>query len=92
MAESPAGIQHVQALLKADMAAFKPKFRQAVTTDVALLDTVMRYILRQKGKQMRPMFASWLAGERYSGRRDSICPLLAVHHGRLSISPIPAVS
>ena len=56
MAESPAGIRHVQALLKADMAAFKPKFRQAVTTDVALLDTVMRYILRQKGKQMRPMF------------------------------------
>lgn len=42
--------------MKADMAAFKPKFRQAVTTDVALLDTVMRYVLRQKGKQMRPMF------------------------------------
>ena len=53
---TPAGIRHVQALLNADMAAFKPKFRQAVTTDVALLDTVMRYILRQKGKQMRPMF------------------------------------
>ena len=69
MAESPAGIQHVQALLKADMAAFKPKFRQAVTTDVALLDTVMRYILRQKGKQMRPMFV-FLSARLHGGVDD----------------------
>ena len=44
MAESPAGIQHVQALLKADMTAFKPKFRQSVTTDVALLDLSLIHI------------------------------------------------
>lgn len=51
-----ANLKHVTSLLARDMAAFKPKFRAAVTTDVALLDTVMRYILRRKGKQMRPMF------------------------------------
>ena len=49
-------LKRVTSLLAGDMAAFKPKFRAAVTTDVALLDTVMRYILRRKGKQMRPMF------------------------------------
>ena len=51
-----ADLKRVTSLLEGDMAAFKPKFRAAVTTDVALLDTVMRYILRRKGKQMRPMF------------------------------------
>ena len=49
-------LKRVTSLLAGDMAAFKPKFRAAVTTDVALLDKVMRYILRRKGKQMRPMF------------------------------------
>ena len=42
-------LKRVTSLLAGDMAAFKPKFRAAVTTDVALLDTVMRYILRRKG-------------------------------------------
>ena len=51
-----ADLKRVTSLLEGDMAAFKPKFRAAVNTDVALLDTVMRYILRRKGKQMRPMF------------------------------------
>ena len=49
-------LKRVSTLVKGDLAAFKPKFRAAITTDVALLDTIMRYILRQKGKQMRPMF------------------------------------
>ena len=56
MSEPRANLKRVQALLKGDMDAFKPKFRQSVSTDVVLLDTVMRYILRRKGKQMRPMF------------------------------------
>ena len=51
-----ADIRKVQSLLAADMAAFKPKFKATVSTDVALLDTIMRYVLRRKGKQMRPMF------------------------------------
>ena len=60
-------LKRVTSLLAGDMAAFKPKFRAAVTTDVALLDTVMRYILRRKGKQMRPMFVFLSA--RLHGRR-----------------------
>ena len=56
MSEPRANLKRVQSLLKGDMDAFKPKFRQSVSTDVVLLDTVMRYILRRKGKQMRPMF------------------------------------
>ena len=51
-----ADIKRVQALLANDMHAFKPKFRATVSTDVALLDTIMQYVLRRKGKQMRPMF------------------------------------
>ena len=61
-----ADLKRVTSLLEGDMAAFKPKFRAAVTTDVALLDTVMRYILRRKGKQMRPMFV-FLSARLHSG-------------------------
>lgn len=38
------------------MAAFEPKFRAAMQSRVRLLDQIMGYIVRRKGKQMRPMF------------------------------------
>ncbi len=38
------------------MAAFEPKFRAAMQSRVQLLDQIMSYIVRRKGKQMRPMF------------------------------------
>lgn len=35
---------------------FEIKFREAMKSKVALLDTIMAYIVKRKGKQMRPMF------------------------------------
>lgn len=35
---------------------FEQHFKDALTTRIGLLDRVLRYILRRKGKQMRPMF------------------------------------
>lgn len=49
-------ISSIQAPVAADMQAFKVHFREAMRTDVALLDLIMRHILRRKGKQMRPLF------------------------------------
>lgn len=38
------------------MEDFERKFRQSMKSDVALLDKVTQYILKRKGKQIRPMF------------------------------------
>ena len=35
---------------------FEKKFRSSMKSNVALLDIITRYILKRKGKQMRPMF------------------------------------
>ncbi len=39
-----------------EMKTFQPFFKSSMKSKVALLDIITNYILRQKGKQMRPMF------------------------------------
>jgi octaprenyl-diphosphate synthase len=39
-----------------ELKEFEAKFSDAVKSNTPLLDTVMRYIIERKGKQMRPMF------------------------------------
>lgn len=39
-----------------NLAEFEKKFRGSVKSSVPLVDTITRYIVRRKGKQMRPMF------------------------------------
>jgi octaprenyl-diphosphate synthase len=43
-------------LLEEELKTFERKFRQAVQSRVALLDRITRYIVKRKGKQLRPMF------------------------------------
>jgi octaprenyl-diphosphate synthase len=40
----------------AELDDFELKFRDAMKSNVALLDTIMTYIVKRKGKQIRPMF------------------------------------
>ncbi len=42
--------------IKEEMERFEPFFRRSMQTKVPLLNVIMNYILRRKGKQMRPMF------------------------------------
>jgi len=44
------------------MEAFEKKFRASMKTRVLLLDKIMTYIVKRKGKQMRPMFVFLSAG------------------------------
>ena len=53
---SSLSLNAIQAPIAAEMAAFEPKFRAAMQSRVRLLDQIMGYIVRRKGKQMRPMF------------------------------------
>jgi octaprenyl-diphosphate synthase len=45
-----------QSLIQEELNLFEHKFKDAVKSHVSLLDTIMQYIVKRKGKQMRPMF------------------------------------
>lgn len=49
-------IEEIQRPIAEEMKAFEPHFREAMRSRAALLDRIMHYIVRRKGKQMRPMF------------------------------------
>lgn len=46
----------INKILGEELKAFEIKFAEAVKSDTALLDTIMKYIIKRKGKQLRPMF------------------------------------
>jgi len=49
-------VKEIKANVSEEMALFEDKFRNAMKSDVALLDKITHYIIKRKGKQMRPMF------------------------------------
>ena len=55
-------IQDIQSPIASEMAEFEKKFRQSMKSKVLLLDKIMGYIVKRKGKQMRPMFVFLTAG------------------------------
>jgi octaprenyl-diphosphate synthase len=46
----PAGI------IENELQTFENRFREAVKSNVPMLDRIMRYVVKRKGKQLRPMF------------------------------------
>ncbi|UMB62152.1 polyprenyl synthetase family protein [Lutibacter sp. A80] len=56
-----------QPILK-EMELFESKFREAMITKVPLLNRITHYIVRRKGKQMRPMFVFLVAKMVSNGR------------------------
>ena len=42
--------------IKKEMESFEKKFKESVSSDVALVDKIMHYIIKRKGKQIRPIF------------------------------------
>ena len=55
-------LEDIKAPIAREMQEFEPKFRASMKTKVLLLDKVMSYIVKRKGKQMRPMFVFLSAG------------------------------
>ncbi len=53
-----------------DLDLFEVKFREAMKSNVPLLDTIMTYIVKRKGKQVRPMFV-FLSAKIFNGVNDS---------------------
>ena len=55
-------VADIQAPIAAEMDLFEQKFRGLMKSDVMLLDQIMSYIVKRKGKQLRPMFVFLMAG------------------------------
>ncbi|MDN4166965.1 polyprenyl synthetase family protein [Cytophagales bacterium LB-30] len=55
-------IRQIQAPIQQEMDEFEKKFRHFMKSNVMLLDKIMGYIVKRKGKQMRPMFVFLTAG------------------------------
>jgi octaprenyl-diphosphate synthase len=55
-------IDQIKAPISQELDAFEFKFREAMRSSVPLLDTIMTYIVKRKGKQIRPMFVFLSAG------------------------------
>ena len=50
----PVGLREIQAPVARDLDVFRERFREAMRSRVRLLDTVVQYLLKRKGKQIRP--------------------------------------
>lgn len=55
-------LKQIQVPIESEMAQFEHKFRDFMKSKVKLLDHITHYIVKRKGKQMRPMFVFLTAG------------------------------
>ncbi len=55
-------LKQIQAPIATEMQEFEKKFRDFMKSKVKLLDHITNYIVKRKGKQMRPMFVFLTAG------------------------------
>jgi octaprenyl-diphosphate synthase len=58
----PLRLEEIKRPIDSEMQLFEQKFRQSMQSSVPLLDRIMHYIVKRKGKQMRPMFVFLTAG------------------------------
>ncbi len=63
-------MKNVKKPIAAELDLFEKKFAESVRSKNPLLDRIMRFIIRRKGKQMRPMFV-FLAAKISCGFTDS---------------------
>ncbi len=49
-------LKEIKNPISSELEEFEKRFRKSMKSRVALLDTIMTYIVKRKGKQMRPMF------------------------------------
>jgi octaprenyl-diphosphate synthase len=54
-------LKELQAPIAQDLAAFEQLFAMSMKSRVPLLNTIMNYIIRRKGKQIRPLFVMYSA-------------------------------
>jgi octaprenyl-diphosphate synthase len=63
-------VEQIKQPILEEMELFESKFREAMITKVPLLNRITHYIVRRKGKQMRPMFVFLIAKMVSDGKFD----------------------
>ncbi len=59
-------VEEIKAPVRKEMEEFEQKFRESMRSHVPLLDKITHYIVKRKGKQLRPMFV-FLSAKSASG-------------------------
>ena len=49
-------LEKIKSPIKKEMDLFEEKFSSSMISDVPLLNRITHYVVKRKGKQMRPMF------------------------------------
>ena len=49
-------VEQIKSPVHDEMILFEQKFKESMKSDVALLDKITHYIIKRKGKQLRPLF------------------------------------
>lgn len=55
-------LEEIKKPIVAELDAFEIRFKESMRSSVPLLDRITHYIVKRKGKQMRPMFVFFAAG------------------------------
>jgi len=55
-------LSDIQKPIASELALFEDKFKESMRSSAPLLDRITHYIVKRKGKQMRPMFVFFSAG------------------------------
>ncbi len=59
-------LKEIKAPISGHVKAFEQRFKDSMKSKVPLLDTITRYIVKRKGKQLRPLFV-FFSAELYEG-------------------------
>jgi octaprenyl-diphosphate synthase len=62
-------VQEIKAPIREELSKFESHFRESMKSDVPLLNKITHYIVKRKGKQMRPMFV-FLSGKVFGEVRE----------------------
>ena len=77
-------VEHIKLPIKKEMERFEEKFKDSMSSKVPLLNRITHFIIRRKGKQMRPMFvflvAKMVSGGNFSDRTYRGASLIELIH------------
>jgi octaprenyl-diphosphate synthase len=79
-------IKKIKSPIKQDLKDFEPYFKKSLQSDIPLLSTILNFLYRTKGKQLRPMFvflSARLHGETNEFSKLAACSVELLHTATL---------
>ncbi len=79
-------IKKIKAPIEQELLDFEPYFKKSLQSDIPLLSTILNYLYRTKGKQLRPMFvflSAKLHGETNEFSQLAACSVELLHTATL---------